>query len=264
MITGTMRALRKEREARCGPLDQWQTTVSTLLQNTLIEPFDAEISSRAATGSSKEVGSSSLAGAPTAVLSGRWAFAALARCPTVTTDASTPRSPSKANAWFVNLIGDQDVLKSTYADIGVIGTLVAQTGAAMRARPRTAKFYQTQALEESLVDIGILRLPDINHPPRVPSGAWRSRTRARIPSPGWLTYCRSAWSTAFGSLLGPPPIASPSYIQRTPLARTQRRTGRSEALRSRAVYRSYSLSALACAAFRRFPPHALRSSHTLR
>ncbi|KAI0768290.1 hypothetical protein BD413DRAFT_565130 [Trametes elegans] len=153
MITGTMRSLRKAREAHSGPLE-WKTVMETLMQNTLIEPFENEISR------SDKI-----------IKEGTNFFKF---------DGSPDRSiVEEVNSWFVNFISDQDVLESTSIDINVVGRIVAQTGATVRSFETL--FYKKEQHQKTLVDIGILRFPDIDRPYfqvyRIQLTAWSSSER---------------------------------------------------------------------------------------
>ncbi|KAJ6457703.1 hypothetical protein C8R45DRAFT_1110451 [Mycena sanguinolenta] len=70
--------------------------------------------------------------------------------------------PNVVETWFINLIQDDDVLKSTQIDIKVMASIVAQTGATIDSFP--AVFYKNEYHEKTMVDIGVLRFPDIEHP----------------------------------------------------------------------------------------------------
>ncbi|KLO05173.1 hypothetical protein SCHPADRAFT_947134 [Schizopora paradoxa] len=64
--------------------------------------------------------------------------------------------------WFTNLIQDEDVLKSTKIDIKVLADIVATTGAVIED---IATFIRRNEYhEKTVVDIGVLRYPDIEHP----------------------------------------------------------------------------------------------------
>ncbi|KAJ7915222.1 hypothetical protein B0H13DRAFT_2324595 [Mycena leptocephala] len=60
---------------------------------------------------------------------------------------------------FIELI---NVLKSTAIDIKVMAHIVAQTGATIDSFP--ALIYKNEYHEKTMVDIGVLRFPDIDHP----------------------------------------------------------------------------------------------------
>jgi hypothetical protein len=54
------------------------------------------------------------------------------------------------------------VLKSTSIDIKVMAHIVAQTGATIDSFP--ALIYKNEYHSKTMVDIGVLRFPDISHP----------------------------------------------------------------------------------------------------
>lgn len=64
--------------------------------------------------------------------------------------------------WFVNLIADDNVLQSTKIDVNVLAQIVAQTGATVDGFETF--FAKKEHHEQTLVDIGVLRFPDIDHP----------------------------------------------------------------------------------------------------
>ncbi|KAI0374519.1 hypothetical protein BV20DRAFT_977162 [Pilatotrama ljubarskyi] len=136
MISGTMRTLKKARAAARGPLD-WETIVSVLMQNTLLEPFDAEI-----------VHDDKLIKENTNFFKFN--------------GEPDQGVVEEVNSWFINLINDEDVLNSTHIDIGVMARIVAQTGASITSI-ETA-IYKVAEHTKRLVDIGVLRFPDPQHP----------------------------------------------------------------------------------------------------
>ncbi|KAJ7231787.1 hypothetical protein C8J57DRAFT_1730056 [Mycena rebaudengoi] len=84
--------------------------------------------------------------------------------------------------WFINLIKDDDVLKSTAIDIKVLGNVVTQTGATIDSFP--ALIYKNEYHEKPMIDIGVLRFPDIDHPHfklyRIRLTAWSDSRRILI------------------------------------------------------------------------------------
>lgn len=62
----------------------------------------------------------------------------------------------------MSLIKDSDVLRSTKIDIKVLAEIVAQTGATI-TNVETL-FFKEESHERNLVDIGVLRYPDIDQP----------------------------------------------------------------------------------------------------
>ncbi|KAJ7200675.1 hypothetical protein B0H12DRAFT_1036650 [Mycena haematopus] len=73
-----------------------------------------------------------------------------------------PNVVREVETWFINLINDDDVLKSTAIDIKVMAHIVAQTGATIDSFP--ALIYKNEYHEKTMVDVGVLRFPDIEHP----------------------------------------------------------------------------------------------------
>lgn len=59
-------------------------------------------------------------------------------------------------------MSDPDVLNSTKIDINVLAKIVAQTGATVDSFE--SFFAKEEHHEQTLVDIGVLRFPDIDHP----------------------------------------------------------------------------------------------------
>ncbi|GAB1606693.1 uncharacterized protein LOC115210937 isoform X1 [Argonauta hians] len=65
-------------------------------------------------------------------------------------------------SWFENLIGDTDVLNATQINIDDISNFVAETGA--RVTNFVHAFYQTLFKQKKIVDVGVIRYPDIDNP----------------------------------------------------------------------------------------------------
>ncbi|KAF8206651.1 hypothetical protein K438DRAFT_1962983 [Mycena galopus ATCC 62051] len=82
-------------------------------------------------------------------------------------------------SWFTTLISDEDVLNSTKIDIKVFAEIVAMTGAAIDSFQ--SFFTKTEHHEKTVVDIGVLRYPDIDYPffkvYRIKISAWSDTTR---------------------------------------------------------------------------------------
>lgn len=141
MISGTLRLLEKKRKELNRPLS-WDDLLSTLMQNPLIDFDDSEAGSKvdrtdklikpAVTNFFK------ISGAPD---------------PIVVREVET---------WFTNFIGDQDILDSTVIDIKIMARIVAQTGATIDSV--AALIHKIEHHEKTLVDIGVLRFPDPDHP----------------------------------------------------------------------------------------------------
>ncbi|KAI0330041.1 hypothetical protein GY45DRAFT_795182 [Cubamyces sp. BRFM 1775] len=155
MISGTMRALEKERQK--GENISWETVVSVMTQNPLLEPFGDEI-----------VRSDKL------IKEGNGFFKF---------DGSPDRAiVEQVNSWFAALIQDEDVLKSTHIDINVMGAIVAQTGAMVNSIG--SLLYMKEEHRKTLVDIGVLRFPDLDNPffkvYRIKLVAWSRSARVLV------------------------------------------------------------------------------------
>ncbi|KAJ7874850.1 hypothetical protein B0H13DRAFT_2348419 [Mycena leptocephala] len=72
-----------------------------------------------------------------------------------------PNVVREVENWFIDLINDDDVLKSTAIDIKVMAHIVTQTGATIDSFP--ALIYKNEYQEKTMVGIGVLRFPDIDH-----------------------------------------------------------------------------------------------------
>lgn len=64
--------------------------------------------------------------------------------------------------WFVSQIVDPDVLQSTKIDVNCMAEIVAQTGATVDSFE--SFFYKEEEHQKTVVDVGVLRFPDIEHP----------------------------------------------------------------------------------------------------
>ncbi|KAJ7336331.1 hypothetical protein DFH08DRAFT_706404 [Mycena albidolilacea] len=141
MISGTLRLLEKKRKQLSGPLS-WDDLLSILMQNPLIEPDDTITGSKVDRADKlikpATVNFFKISGAP---------------------DPSIVR---EVETWFTNFIGDQDILDSTMIDIKVMAEIVAQTGATVDSV--AALIHKIEHHEKTLVDIGVLRFPDPDHP----------------------------------------------------------------------------------------------------
>lgn len=62
----------------------------------------------------------------------------------------------------MKLINDGDVLRSTQIDVTVLANIVAQTGATVDSLETLV--WKQETHEKTLVDIGVLRFPDIDNP----------------------------------------------------------------------------------------------------
>ncbi|KAJ7839489.1 hypothetical protein B0H13DRAFT_1911236 [Mycena leptocephala] len=133
MIAGTMRLLATV------PVQQrtWEKMLELMMQNLLLEPEVSGIS-RAEKLVKDETNFFKVDGSP------------------------DPNVVREVENWFIDLINDDDVLKSTAIDIKVMAHIVAQTGATIDSFP--ALIYKNEYHEKTMVDIGVLRFPDIDHP----------------------------------------------------------------------------------------------------
>ncbi|KAM4066581.1 hypothetical protein HRG_000666 [Hirsutella rhossiliensis] len=131
MIAGTMKVLGKQTDK------SWKAVLSTMMQNELLEPDGAEIA-RADKMIKESVNDFKIDGSA---------------------DENIVR---EAKTWFINLIADDDVIQSTKIDINVMAQIVAQTGATIDSFETL--FAKNEHHEKDLVDIGVLRFPDFDHP----------------------------------------------------------------------------------------------------
>lgn len=148
MIAGTMKTLAKQTDK------SWPAVVAAMTQNPLLEPDATEI-----------------ARADKLIKSGVSAFKF---------DGSPDHGICReVNTWFVNLIKDDDVLQSTKIDINVLARIVAQTGAAIETFEQF--FAKNARHEKTMIDIGVLRFPDIDRPYfklyRIKVSAWSDCSR---------------------------------------------------------------------------------------
>ncbi|KAF9189338.1 hypothetical protein BGZ49_003822 [Haplosporangium sp. Z 27] len=134
MIAGTTREIEKL------SIDQrtWENVTSIMAQNALVEPLDDGIAR--SDKLIKDYGSSAFK------LDG----------------SSDNNIVREVHTWFTNLIADEDVLTSTKIDIDVLGNIVGWTGATVENFETV--FAKNEYHEQTLVDIGVLRYPDIEHP----------------------------------------------------------------------------------------------------
>jgi hypothetical protein len=68
----------------------------------------------------------------------------------------------QVEAWFKNLIGDEDVINSTKIDINTLGRIVAQSGATIDSFETF--FVKEEKHSKTMLDIGVLRYPDMDSP----------------------------------------------------------------------------------------------------
>ncbi|KAI5839050.1 hypothetical protein DFP73DRAFT_587912 [Morchella snyderi] len=135
MITATTKVISKiPPEER-----SWEKVISALKNNSLIEPMEGGNIDRTADPLTK---------------SGTNVF-------------KVDGSPNNAivkevETWFQRFISDSDILNATQIDIKVLGNIVAQTGATIDSFE--AFFVKNEYHEKNLIDIGVLRYPDLDHP----------------------------------------------------------------------------------------------------
>ncbi|KAF9271050.1 hypothetical protein BGZ68_004329, partial [Mortierella alpina] len=134
MIAGTTRAIdRLPANHR-----SWENITSTIAQNSLLQPLDDGI-----------------AKSDKLIKDGGTNF--------FKTDGSPdPTIVKEVHTWFTNLISDEDVLASTKIDIDVLAKIVAWTGATVDSFETL--FGRNEYHERTVVDIGVLRYPDIDQP----------------------------------------------------------------------------------------------------
>ncbi|KAF5708865.1 hypothetical protein FGLOB1_6235 [Fusarium globosum] len=131
MVAATMMTLARQNDK------SWDAVVRTMMQNEIAMP-DGEGIARSDTLVRNSLNDFKFDGGP---------------------DASIVR---EVQTWFNRLVSDPDVLNSTKIDINVLAKIVAQTGATVDSFE--SFFAKEEHHEQTLVDIGVLRFPDIDHP----------------------------------------------------------------------------------------------------
>jgi len=76
--------------------------------------------------------------------------------------AETKRYKGEVESWFTNLISDDDVLRSTKIEINILAKIVEQTGATVDSFE--AFFGKGEHHRKTMLDIGVLRFPNIDRP----------------------------------------------------------------------------------------------------
>jgi len=153
MITGTMKALEKIPPAE----RSWDMVLSTMMQNSLIEPIpgDGNKVSRVDRVIKEGINVFKVDGSPDQAI------------------------VKEVEGWFMNLISDDDVLKSTKIDIHVLADIVAQTGASIDSF--ASLIHDLEQHDKTMVDIGVLRFPDPSRPYfqvyRIKISAWSKSER---------------------------------------------------------------------------------------
>ena len=151
IISGTLLSMARL------PDYKWDTIVSSMLQNPLLERLDdstnpihrVDIFTKSGTNFFKFDGSP---------------------------DEGVVR---EVNAWFEKLISDDDVLKDTRIDIDLMADIVAQTGATIDTFLNF--FAKSERHERTMIDVGVLRYPEETMPYfklyRIKLVAWSDSTR---------------------------------------------------------------------------------------
>lgn len=133
MIAGTVRMIqRMAPEQR-----QWKAVESAFLNNPLVEPFGDPIHRRD-TLIKNALNLFKVNGAPDSAI------------------------VKEVESWFHNLINDSDVITATPTPITDLAKIVAWSGATIT--DFETAIYKTERHEKTVVDIGILRFPDITYP----------------------------------------------------------------------------------------------------
>jgi hypothetical protein len=153
LIAGTVRELQKL------PSDQlsWDKVVSIFNQNSLMERMgNSEINKSDKLIKDRGTSAFKFDGSPDAAI------------------------VKEVEAWFINLLGnDQDIVNDTKIDIKMLADIVAASGASVDSFE--ALFYKKEYHEKTVVDIGILRFPDIENPfvkvYRIKLTAWNDCSR---------------------------------------------------------------------------------------
>lgn len=137
-----------------GETVSWDSVVSAMSTNVCLEPMDATIT-RSEKLIKNDMNYFKVSGSP---------------------DPSIVR---EVHTWFANLIQDDDVLQDTKIDINSMGNKVAQSGATITSFETFV--YKREYHETEVMDIGVLRFPDIDHPYfkvyRIQLTAWSDCTR---------------------------------------------------------------------------------------
>ncbi|RKK71294.1 hypothetical protein BFJ69_g11142 [Fusarium oxysporum] len=154
MVAGTMMILSRQQDK------SWDAVLHTMMQNEILKPdYNAEVAR-----SDKLVKNSS----------NDFRFDGGA-------DASIVR---EVQTWFNNLVSDPDVLNSTKIDVNVLANIVARTGATVDSFE--SFFAKDEHHEQTLIDIGVLRFPDLDRPYfklyRIKLVAWSASSRVLFHS----------------------------------------------------------------------------------
>lgn len=155
MIAGTVKTLASIPSSE----RTWDKIVSTMLQCSLVEPA-GEVITRADTLTKSGTNVFKLDGSPdNAIVKEVHTYSP---SPLSSRSHCLPPSLTQVESWFTALIDDKDILRSTQIDVNVLAQIVAQTGATIDSFETF--FFKQESHEKTLIDIGILRFPDLNNP----------------------------------------------------------------------------------------------------
>ncbi|KAK4223850.1 hypothetical protein QBC38DRAFT_548148 [Podospora fimiseda] len=149
IIATTMKTLAAQKDK------SWDAVLSTMMQNPVLKPIE----------------SSDVARSDKLIKKGSHNFKA---------DGSPDDAIVKeVEVWFKKLLQDDDVEQSTRIKIHVLGKIVAQTGAIITGL--IDFFHKHEYHEQKVLDIGVLRFPDIDQPffklYRIQLDVWSNCTR---------------------------------------------------------------------------------------
>ncbi|KAI4730337.1 hypothetical protein E4T49_01911 [Aureobasidium sp. EXF-10728] len=133
----------------------WDKVIECCMQNPLMEPKDDKPISREDEMLEKSSSVFKVSGAPDDSIVKKVSHAIGIRY-------SHTDDNIKVATWFHKFIDDQDILDSTKIDINTLGRIVAQTGATIS--DFESFWGKHEVHEQTMVDIGILRYPDIDNP----------------------------------------------------------------------------------------------------
>ncbi|KAL6797094.1 hypothetical protein J3E68DRAFT_426614 [Trichoderma sp. SZMC 28012] len=132
MIAGNLKSLGNQ------PDKSWDAVLGNMMHNPLLDPRD---------------------GGPGVLRADKFKGSANGFKFDGSPDASIVR---EVQAWFKNLISDDDVLNSTRIDVEVLAKIVAQIGAILDNFENF--FAKGEYHEQALMDIRVLRFPDVDQP----------------------------------------------------------------------------------------------------
>ncbi|KAH6557666.1 hypothetical protein KP509_1Z101300 [Ceratopteris richardii] len=139
VIASTTKAIGKlvQGAKEKGKSIDWSQVVLVMSQNLLLEPYDEVIERR----------DDFIKGGSSYFRIGENEDAAVVR---------------EVKSWFQYLVNDQDILHDTNIDIDLCARIVAATGARIESFPTI--FYKENKVEGEVLDIAVLRYPDIDKP----------------------------------------------------------------------------------------------------